>query len=278
MDQPTDAELAAPPRTVQAGAARGSAGHEPVLRLEGAGRTYGAVRALSGVDLTVAPGERVAIIGPSGAGKSTLLRLAGGAHFAGEGRVTLFGDDPARLAPGPLRRLRARVGTVYQQLQLVPQASVLENVLMGRLGRLGLLHVALGPYRRAVREEVAGVLARVGLSGRLHERFDRLSGGEQQRVAVARVLWQAPDLLLADEPFSAIDPERSAGVLRLLVEAAAGRTLLLSTHQLAPVLPHFPRLVGLRQGRLLFDKPREAVTPADLARLYQAEAPAPEPR
>jgi len=255
-------------------------GSRPAVQLDQAGRTFGGAVALEGVTLRIRPGERVAVIGPSGAGKSTLLRLATGALFASSGRALILGEEVARLPTGRLRALRARVGTIHQQLHLVPQASVLENVLMGRLGRRSLLQTALAPFRRAEREQVLQVLSRVGIAAKLLERVDRLSGGEQQRVAVARLLWQDPEILAADEPFSSVDPERSAAVVRLLVEAARGRTLLLSTHQLEPVLPHFPRVVGLRAGRLLFDRPREEVTAHDLARLYQPEeaTTSPEPR
>ena len=260
----------------EADPARGGA----VVELEQAGCVYGAFRALSAVTLTIHPGERVAILGPSGAGKSTLLRLVNTSLPASEGRVRVLGEALHRLAPRRLRALRARIGTIYQQLQLVPQASVLENVLMGRLGRLPALSVALGALRRRERQEVAEVLARVGIAAKLDERVDRLSGGEQQRVAVARVLYQAPELVVADEPFSSVDPERTQSVVALLVEAARGRALVLSTHQLAPVLPHFPRLVGLRAGRILFDRPREQVSRHDLALLYQPEGAtrSPEPR
>ncbi|HET9597285.1 MAG TPA: LysR substrate-binding domain-containing protein [Anaeromyxobacteraceae bacterium] len=243
----------------------------PAVELRGAGRAFGAFRALEEVALAVHPGERVAILGPSGAGKSTLLRLANSSLAATAGEVRILGHDPQRLAPRALRALRARIGSIYQQLHLVPQASALENVLMGRLGRRSAIGTAVAALRRADREEVRDVLARVGIAHKLDERVDRLSGGEQQRVAVARVLYQAPDVVVADEPFSSVDPERSAAVLALLVEAARGRTLLLSTHQLEPVLPHFPRLVGLRAGRVVFDRPREQVTSADLALLYQPE-------
>jgi phosphonate transport system ATP-binding protein len=250
------------------------------LALRGAGRSFGGFEAVAEVTLEVAPGERVALVGPSGAGKSTLVGLCGAALFASRGEVRVLGQDPAALSPAGLRALRARVGTVHQQLHLVPQASALENVLMGALGRRSWLSLATAPFRRREREAVAAVLRQVGLADKLHQRLDRLSGGEQKRVAVARVLWQDPELLLADEPFASVDPERSAQVVRLLTEAARGRTLLLSTHQLEPVLPHFPRIVGLRGGRLLFDKPREQVTPDDLARLYQPEeaTASPEPR
>jgi len=269
------------PESAQAPTPRAGPAPAPaVLCLEAAGRAFGPFSALSGISLRVDRGERVALIGPSGAGKTTLLRLANASLFATSGSVQVLGESVAALSPARLRALRSRVGTVYQQLHLVPQASALENVLMGRLGRRSLLQVATAPFRRAERERVAEVLDRVGIAGKLLERLDRLSGGEQQRVAVARVLWQEPELWIADEPFSSVDPERSAGVVRLLVEAAEGRTLVLSTHQLEPVFPHFPRIVGLRAGRVLFDKRREEVTPDDLALLYQPEgaAASPEPR
>jgi len=244
----------------------------PAIQLVGAGRAFGALKALSDISLAVHRGERVAVLGPSGAGKSTLLRLVNTSLFASAGEVRLLGQDVRQLGSRSLRSLRARIGTVYQQLQLVPQASVLENVLMGQLGRRSALALAVGALRRREREEVTAVLARVGIAEKLDERVDRLSGGEQQRVAVARVLYQAPEIVLADEPFSSVDPERSHAVVALLVEAARDRPLILSTHQLEPVLPHFPRLVGLRGGRLVFDKRREEVSAEDVALLYQPEA------
>jgi len=268
------------PASVPPPEASAPAGAPPAVELVGAGRAFGAFEALAGVSLAIRPGERVAVLGPSGAGKTTLLRLVNTSLFASAGEVRVLGGDVRRLAPRALRAARARIGTIYQQLQLVPQASVLENVLMGRLGRRSALSVAAGALRRRDREEVAALLEQVGIGAKLDERVDRLSGGEQQRVAVARVLYQAPDVVVADEPFSSVDPERSHAVVALLAEAARGRALLLCTHQLEPVLPHFPRLVGLRGGRLLFDKARDEVTAEDLAALYQPEGAtrSPEPR
>jgi phosphonate transport system ATP-binding protein len=250
----------------------GAAAPAPAFELDGVGVRFGPVAALDGVSLAVRPGERVAIVGPSGAGKSTLLAVLNTSIAPSAGRVRVLGEEPRRLAPARLRALRARVGTVYQLLHLVPQASVLENVLMGALGRRGALGLALAPLRGAERSAVAAVLAEVGLDGRLHQRVDRLSGGEQQRVAVARVLYQGPEAIVADEPFASVDPRRAAAIVELLVRAARGRALVLSTHQLDPVLPHFPRVVGLRGGRVLFDRRREELTADDLGRLYQPEA------
>ena len=252
----------------------GPAGDRPGLAFLGAGFAVGPIRALDTVDLVVRRGERIAIVGPSGAGKTTLLRLAGASMFASTGVVRVLGEDPARLRGAALRSLRARIGMIHQQFQLVPQASVIENVLLGRVGTHGILRLALAPMRGAERGRVAELLDRVGLGPRLDERVDRLSGGEQQRVAVARVLWQRPEVVLADEPFSSVDPGRSAEVVRLLLAAAEDRTLVVSTHQIGPIRNLVDRFVGLRNGRVLFDLPRREVTEERLASLYRIEGPA----
>lgn len=257
----------------------GSADGAVAFELQEVGIRFGPVAALDGVSLAVRAGERVAVIGPSGAGKTTLLGVLNTSLSPSTGRVRILGQEPGRLAPASLRALRARIGTVYQLLHLVPQASTLENVLMGALGRRGALSLALAPLRPSERAAVAEVLAEVGLDGHLDQRVDRLSGGEQQRVAVARVLYQRPEAIVADEPFASVDPRRAAAIVELLLRAARGRALVLSTHQLEPVLPHFPRVVGLRAGRIVFDRRREDLTAEDLGRLYQpvAASPSPEP-
>lgn len=239
------------------------------LDLSGVGCVLGDVTALHGVDLRVERGERVAVIGPSGAGKTTLLRVAGAALFPHTGSVEVLGERPGALGERALRRLRCRIGTVHQHLHLVAQATVLENVLLGRAGRRGVIGIALDSLRGQDRSEVASLLAGFGLEDRIDERVDRLSGGEQQRVAVARVLWQGPDLVLADEPFASVDPGRSAEVARLLADASSGRTLIVSTHQVAPVRDLVDRFVGLRAGRLAFDVPRGRLDEALLRWLYR---------
>jgi phosphonate transport system ATP-binding protein len=257
---------------------RGDEHARPVVAaLDDAAVVHGRFAALRGVSLRIHAGERVAVIGPSGAGKSTLLRLLNTSLLPSAGRVAILGEDPARLRRSALRRLRGRIGTVWQQLHLVPQASVAENVRMGRVARSSLGAFALASLSRAERARVLAVLGQVELADRVDERVDRLSGGEQQRVAVARVLHQAPELLLADEPLASVDPARGAELLRLLLAAAAGRTLVVSTHQLEPVLPHFPRVVALRGGEVVFDRRRDEITADDLARLYRSEASAPSP-
>jgi len=239
--------------------------------LRGVCRRFGDFEALRSVDLTIRAGERAAIIGPSGAGKTTLLRLLNTSLFPSDGNVSVLGCDPASLRSKDLCALRARIGTVYQQLLLVPQVSVLQNVVAGRLACTPLWKAALSLISRAESERVREVLDRVGIASKIFERVDRLSGGEQQRVAIARALYQNPDVLLADEPVASVDPTRSAEILELLSKAGQGRTLVVTTHRLEALLPWVSRVVGLREGRFVFDKASSDVTLDDLARLYQSE-------
>ena len=261
-------------------APRPSAGAPPALALRAAARRYGDVDALLPTTLEIAAGERVAVVGASGAGKSTLLALLNTSLAPSAGEVLVLGRRVAGLSPRELRALRARIGTVYQQLCLVPGATAMQNVVAGRLGRTSLLRalLALGSRREAAR--VRALLARLGIADALHERVDRLSGGEQQRVAVARALYQDPEVVIADEPLASVDPARAAEIAALLAEAFEGRTLVVSTHRIEPVLPHVGRVVGLRDGAVAFDKPAAALTVEDLSRLYASArgGPAPSPR
>ncbi|WP_406097141.1 phosphonate ABC transporter ATP-binding protein [Kitasatospora purpeofusca] len=207
---------------------------------------YGEREVLRGVDLTVPRGQFLAVLGANGCGKSTLLRAAAGLEPMAEGTVTLDGRaaDPLALA------------TVFQQLHLVARRTVLDNVCAGALGRLPLrqsLHPRLFP--RDLREEAMACLDRVGLADRAHDRADRLSGGQQQRVAVARALCQRPEVILADEPVSALDPAATEQVLALLAELAhqEGLAVVAVLHQPSLAARHADRIVGLCEGRILLD-------------------------
>ncbi|WP_406192175.1 ATP-binding cassette domain-containing protein [Kitasatospora sp. NBC_01560] len=207
---------------------------------------YGEREVLRGVDLTVPRGQFLAVLGANGCGKSTLLRAAAGLEPVAEGTVTLDGKaaDPLALA------------TVFQQIHLVARRTVLDNVCAGALGRLPLRH-SLHPrlFPRELREEAMACLERVGLADRAHDRADRLSGGQQQRVAVARALCQRSEVILADEPVSALDPAATEQVLSLLAELAhdEGLAVLAVLHQPSLAARHADRIVGLREGRVLFD-------------------------
>jgi phosphonate transport system ATP-binding protein len=244
------------------------------LRLEGAGLVHAnGHRALRNVSLALGRGERVAVIGPSGAGKTTLVRVLGTSLRPSEGRVFLADDDPWRFGAGALRRLRATIGVVHQSPPIPPRLRVVTAVLAGRLGRWSAMQ-ALASL--AVPRDAAGAraaLARLDLGERLFDRCDRLSGGQLQRVGIARVLYQGPDLLLADEPVSALDPTLADAAVGVLVDESErrGATLVASLHAVDLALKWFPRVVGMRAGEIAFDRPTAEVTSGMLRELYAAE-------
>jgi phosphonate transport system ATP-binding protein len=243
------------------------------LRLENVTVRYGALAALDRVSLSLAAGERVAMVGPSGAGKTTLLRLFNGSVRPTSGKVVVLGDDVSALSGRRLRRLRSRVGFVHQDLSLVPNQRVIRNVLAGRLGRqtfAGAVRRMVLPTR-AETVEVHRILERVGIQDKLYERTDRLSGGQRQRVAIARALYQEPAVLLADEPVASVDPARARDTVSLLasISEESGLTLCISLHNLQLAREFFPRLVGLRRGRVVFDGLTAELTDAQFAELYR---------
>jgi phosphonate transport system ATP-binding protein len=243
----------------------------PAFEVRGAEKRFGARLALAAIDLRVGRGETVAIVGPSGSGKTTLLNLLGGTLAPDAGEVRVLGAPVTALSR---RERAARVGMMRQQFDLVPNLAVIHNVLAGNLGRWGLgtaIWSLLRPVGAAAAEDA---LARVGLPGRLHERTAHLSGGEQQRVALARLLVQRPHALLADEPVSSLDPARAEALVALLVRMASegGHTLVASLHTVQLAVQHFERIIALREGRLVFDRPSADVTREDLDLLYALEA------
>jgi phosphonate transport system ATP-binding protein len=214
----------------------------------------------------------VAVVGHNGAGKSTLLRLLTGFMAPMHGQVQVLGRQLVHPVPAEtLRAMRQKVGQVLQGLHLVGRLSVLENVLIGALGRVPGWRgwTRCFPAGEIVRAEAA--LQSVGLLALAGTRADRLSGGERQKAAIARLLVQAPSLILADEPTAALDPSAAAEVCRLLVQAAAGKTLITVVHNpsLLPLLAE--RGIGLKQGRIAFDLPVGEVDDTTLMRLYRPE-------
>ena len=251
----------------------------PAFEVRGASVLYAGCAALADAHVAFARGEAACLVGPSGAGKTTLLRLLCGAVIPTRGEVRVEGRSLDGLAPAELRRVRARIGFVHQDLALVPNLRVHQNVISGGLGSLGLLpalRAMLLPASRDL-ERAAGILRRVGIGPKLFQRTDSLSGGERQRVAIARALYQDPLAILADEPVSSVDPARARDTVALLVEIAAerGLTLLVSLHDLELAREFFPRLVGLRDGRIAFDLPTREIDQRRYASLYRLDEHAP---
>lgn len=246
----------------------------PAFRLSGVGHTHASGQAaLSGIDIQAAQGERIAIIGPSGAGKTTLLRLLATGLQPDSGQLSLLGEQPWGEGSFRLRKLRARIGLVHQAPPLPPRQRVVTAVLAGRLGHWSLPRSLLSLIYPLDRSGAAEALARLDLADKLYVRCDQLSGGQLQRVGIARMLYQQPDLILADEPVSAMDPVLSDHTLGLLNQEAQRRnaTLVASLHAVDLALAHFPRIIGLRAGQILFDKPAEALRPEELTALYANE-------
>ncbi|WP_312904905.1 phosphonate ABC transporter ATP-binding protein [Stutzerimonas nitrititolerans] len=246
----------------------------PAFRLSGVGHTHASGQAaLSGIDIQAAQGERIAIIGPSGAGKTTLLRLLATGLKPDSGQLSLLGEQPWGEGSFRLRKLRARIGLVHQAPPLPPRQRVVTAVLAGRLGHWSLPTSLLSLIYPLDRSGAAEALARLDLADKLYVRCDQLSGGQLQRVGIARMLYQQPELILADEPVSAMDPVLSDHTLGLLNQEAQRRnaTLVASLHAVDLALAHFPRIIGLRAGQILFDKPAEALRPEELTALYANE-------
>ncbi|MES2151185.1 MAG: ATP-binding cassette domain-containing protein [Pseudomonadota bacterium] len=233
----------------------------------------GQAAALHAIDLVVGQGEQLAVIGPSGAGKTTLLATLACAHRPAAGSFTAFGVDPWALAQGQRHALRARLFLAPQTPPLPPRQRVVTALLAARLPHWSLWRALASLFRPADPDAAYEALARFGLGEKLYARVDRLSGGERQRCGLARLLLSSAQALLVDEPLSALDPSLSQLTLHTLQQEAAARnaTLICSLHQVDMARANFARIVGLRDGRIVFDAPREDVSDAMIAALYQNE-------
>lgn len=241
----------------------------PVVRARNVTVRFGDTLALDGVDLTVAPGEVVALLGQSGSGKSTLMRAMTRMAPASADEFTVVGREVLAQRGRELRALRADVGYVFQHFNLVPNLSALSNVLTGGLHRAGPLNW-LGIYPHELRVEALDLLARVGLEHKANQGARSLSGGQQQRVAIARALMQHPKLLLADEPVASLDPKLADSVLSLIRDVAQERGIpaVVSLHVVDLARKHADRVVGLRHGHVVFDAPVTELSAEAAASIY----------
>ena len=230
-------------------------------------------RALKGVTLAAQAGEKIAIIGPSGAGKTSLIRLIATSIRPTEGRVTTLGISPWQLDAGALKALRARIGVIHQSPPIPPRLRVVTAILAGRLGQWPLWKALLSLLYPVDIAGAHAALAKLDLADRLFDRCDRLSGGQLQRIGLARVLYQQPALVLADEPVSAMDPALAdTAINQLMADAnARGATLVASLHAVDLALKWFPRVVGMRAGEIVFDLPPVKIDDALLRDLYSSE-------
>ena len=228
---------------------------------------------LRGVTLAIGRGEQVAFIGPSGAGKTTLFRVLNLTLRPTAGTLRLDGADVAAFSGRQLRRTRCRIGSIYQHHNLVGRLRVLHNVLAGKLGQWSTLKALTSLVHSRHTDLATWALHQVGIPEKLYARTDALSGGQQQRVAIARVLVQDPDVILGDEPISSVDPSLAMSIVTLLRDLSreTGKTLLMNLHSVDLALNHFPRVVGIREGRVQFDLSPAKVCGDVLEELYAGD-------
>lgn len=229
--------------------------------------------ALKGVDLKVETGELVALIGTSGAGKSTLVRCVNRLVEPSEGKVWLDGTELTGLDHKGLRDARRNIGMIFQEYALVDRLSVMENVLSGRLGSVGVWRSARRRFPSEDVQRALDLLDRVGLGEYVDTRADQLSGGQRQRVGIARALEQKPRLLLVDEPTSSLDPKTARQIMRLIVELVKerGLSMLLNIHDVHLATMFTERIVGLSEGRVVFEGTPDELDEKALTTIYGEE-------
>lgn len=232
-------------------------------------------RALRGVSFEVQPGEGVILLGPNGSGKSTLLRTLIGLEHHDSGEVEVDGVSLGRAKGAELRQLRSRVGMVFQKFHLMPGMTAFQNVLLGALGRRSILRLTSMTASDADRRDAMRCLERVGLAELASQRADTMSGGQQQRIAVARMLMQRPKIVLADEPIASLDPRAGKEIMDLLwaIVREDRLTVICTLHQLDIAMEYGERIIGLRAGEKVIDAPVRDLDHGALASLYLSPEP-----
>jgi phosphonate transport system ATP-binding protein len=246
-----------------------------VLKVEHLTKIYeGGVLALDDVSFEVPTGQFLAVIGLSGSGKSTLLRCINRLIEPTEGTVIWDGVDVTKAPQEEMRRVRRRIGMVFQHFNLVHRSKVITNVLAGRLGYINPALSLINKFPEADMKAALDRLERVGLGAKAYARADELSGGQQQRVGIARALMQDPQMILADEPVASLDPVLAHGIMQYLedINKNDGVTVLCSLHFLDLVHRYADHVVALNEGRVVFQGPPVAIDDAMFKEIYGQDA------
>ena len=231
------------------------------------------VPVLKGIDLTIAGEGMTAIIGPSGTGKSTLIRCINRLIDPTAGEILFQGMDLAKLKGSELRTARRRIGMVFQEYNLVERLTVMENVLTGRLGYMSAFKAWLRQFTPEDIEEAFNLLDAVGLTNFANQRADALSGGQRQRVGIARAVMQHPEILLADEPTSSLDPKTSVEIMELMANLAGKRNIpvIVNIHNVELAKRFCHRMIGMTDGKVVFDGSPAQLTDENLKQIYGGE-------
>ena len=241
-----------------------------MLEISSLNKSFQGHPAVVDVNLKIENGERIAVLGRSGAGKSTLIRMINRLEHATSGSIR-FGDlDVLALRGRGLRAWRSRCAMVFQQFNLVGRLDVQTNVLFGRLHRRSPLLTHFGWFPTEDRLDALSALEGLGLDEHALKRTDTLSGGQQQRVAIARAMLQGPDIILADEPTSSLDPANAEAVLEALrtLSLQSGATIICNLHIPELALRYFDRIIGMADGRVVLDRPSQSLSQSEIAEFY----------
>jgi phosphonate transport system ATP-binding protein len=246
-----------------------------MLKIQNLTKVYdGGVQALTDVSFEVPKGQFLAVIGLSGSGKSTLLRCINRLIEPTDGKIFWNGVDVTDASDEELRRVRRKIGMVFQHFNLVHRSSVLTNVLAGRLGYVNPAWSLVNRFPKSDVENAIRQLERVGIADKAHHRADELSGGQQQRVGVARAMMQNPEIILADEPVASLDPVLAHSIMQYLemINKEDGVTVLCSLHFLDLVHRYADRVVALNEGKLMFDGSPKEIDDAKFKEIYGRDA------
>jgi phosphonate transport system ATP-binding protein len=241
-----------------------------MLQLQQLTKRFGSTIAVDGVSFEVRRGEMVAVIGPSGAGKSTLLRLVNRLVHPSSGEIRFDGTEVTALSGRRLRAWRANCAMIFQQFGLVKRSDVITNVMHGRLNAKPLWQTLAGTFTPAERLGALARLERLGIETLALQRADTLSGGEQQRVGIAKALMQEPEVVLADEPIASLDPKSSLQVMEALrtVNREDGLTVLCNLHNVQMARDFCDRIIAMRDGCTVFDGPPDGLSPDEVREVY----------
>lgn len=244
-----------------------------MIILDNVTKEYGDGTGLHSVSLHIERGSFVSVIGPSGAGKSTLLRCINGMLPVKGGHITVDGSCMTSARGGQKRKLQRRIGMIFQNFCLVKETSVLQNVMNARLYGEPFWRMISGCFSRPFREEAMTCLEKVGMAEKAGQPSGLLSGGEQQRTAIARALMQQCVVLLADEPVASLDPVNAAMILELLKEMRRvhGMTVVMNSHNVAQAMDVSDRIIGLRSGEIVFDGSPAELDEEALTAIYGKE-------